>query len=87
MARCKLIGVQELDFEANDGKVIKGVKLHLSYPSDVVYGEKVDTKFISDNLCRKIGAYAEDFKEFVGSEIELILNPEGKLVGVSAVEE
>ena len=87
MARCKLIGVQELDFEANDGKLIKGVKLHLSYPSDMVYGEKVDTKFISDNLCRKIGVYAEDFKEFVGSDIELILNIEGKLVGVSSVEE
>lgn len=85
MAKCRLIGVQELDFEANDGKPIKGVKLHLSYPSDVVYGEKVDTKFISDNLCRKIGVYAEEMKELVGGEIELLLNPDGKLVGVAAV--
>lgn len=85
MARCKLIGVQYLDFESNDGKLIKGLKLHLSYPSDGIYGEKVDTKFISDKACSKIGSSVDNLIDLVGDEIELLLNPDGKLVGISAV--
>lgn len=83
MANATLLGVQELDFETKEGNTIKGIKLHISYNDPFVYGAKADTKFLSDSLCRNIGLTASELKELVGGEIELEMNPDGKLVGIS----
>lgn len=83
MASCKLLGVQQVDFTSDDGKPIVGIKLHISYLSDNVHGEKVDTRFLSESLCKKIGITAVELIDLIGSDVELVLNPDGKVVGIA----
>lgn len=86
MAKVKLLGVQELDFKSNDGKEIKGIKLHVSFPDEFVYGYKVDTKFISDDACHNLHIYPAELKDLCGSEINIETNFSGKLVGISVAD-
>lgn len=87
MARVTLLGVQELDFQANDGKDIKGIKLHVCFPDEFVSGQKVDTKFISDSSCRHLHISSAELDGFIGKQIEISTNFNGKLLGISLSEE
>lgn len=87
MAKVRLIGVQELDFETKDGKNIKGIKLHVSFPDEYVYGEKVDTLFISDDACKNLHIYSAELKDLVGELINVETNFSGKLLSISAAAE
>lgn len=87
MAKVKVIGVQELDFETKDGKNIKGIKLHVSFPDEYVYGEKVDTLFISDEACKNLHIYLAELKVLVGELINVETNFSGKLLSISAAAE
>lgn len=42
----QLIGYKQLDFVANDGKPVKGVKLFICYEAPNVNGFMTDSKFI-----------------------------------------
>lgn len=83
MATVTLLGVQELDFQADDGKQIKGIKLHVAFPDQFVSGQKVDTKFISDAVCSNLKIYPSELKDFIGEEIEIQTNFSGKLMGIT----
>lgn len=83
MAKVTLLGVQELDFASNDGKQIKGIKLHVCFPDELVSGQKVDTKFISDAACSNLHIYPSELKDYIGEEIEINTNFSGKLLGIS----
>lgn len=84
MAKVRLIGVQELDFDTKEGNNIKGIKLHVSFPDEFVYGEKVDTKFISDEACHNLHIYPAELKDLVGELINIETNFSGKLLSISA---
>ncbi len=83
MAKVKLIGVQELDFDTKEGNHIKGIKLHVSFPSEFVYGEKVDTKFISDDSCHNLHVDPEELKDLVGMFINIECDFSNKLIGIT----
>lgn len=84
MAKVKLLGVQELDFTTKEGKEIKGIKLHFSYPDDLVYGFKADTKFISDDAVRNLRINVAELKDLCGTDINIETNISGKLTGISS---
>ena len=42
----KVLGTRDLDFEATDGKEIKGKQIFVSYHQDNVNGEIVDKVFV-----------------------------------------
>ena len=86
MAKVRLIGVQELDFDTKEGNNIKGIKLHVSFPDEFVSGEKVDTKFISDDACHNLHIYPAELKDLIGEVINIETNFSGKLLSISAAE-
>ena len=87
MAVVSLIGVQNLDFKGDDGREIKGIKLHISYPDPHVSGEKVDTKFLRDDFCKDHGFTASLLEGFVGSDVDLIINLNGSISDIQPVSE
>lgn len=86
MAKVRLIGVQELDFDTKEGNNIKGIKLHVSFPDEYVSGEKVDTKFISDDACHNLHIYPAELKDLIGGFINIETNFSGKLLSISAAD-
>lgn len=85
MAKVSLLGVQELDFTTQDGKEIKGIKLHVYYPDDLVYGFKADTKFISDDAVKNLRINVAEIKDLCGTEINIDTNISGRITGLSSV--
>lgn len=85
MAKVSLLGVQELDFTTQDGKEIKGIKLHVYYPDDLVYGFKADTKFISDDAVKSLRINVAEIKDLCGTEINIDTNISGRITGLSSV--
>lgn len=85
MAKVFLLGVQELDFTTQDGKEIKGIKLHVYYPDDLVYGFKADTKFISDDAVKNLRINVAEIKDLCGTEINIDTNISGRIMGLSSV--
>ena len=55
MAKVTLIGVRNLDFTADDGKVIQGVKIFFAHDDPNVEGQVTENKFISSASCDKMG--------------------------------
>lgn len=86
MAKVTLLGIQELDFDTNDGKNIKGIKLHVYYPDNFVYGFKADTKFISDDSVKNLRLNVAELKDLCGTVVNIETSLGGKIVGISAAE-
>lgn len=85
MAKVNLLGVQNIDFENNQGDTVKGIKLHVTYKDENVAGEKCDSKFISAAACKNLGIVFDDLLAFVGSEVDIEQNLNGKVVGINPV--
>lgn len=86
MAKVKLYGVQELNFDADDGKHVEGIKLHFGAFNKHVYGEKVDTKFFDVPACDRLGLNYSDLCSWVGKEIDFDLDFSREIVGIRLVD-
>lgn len=45
-----VIGIQKVDFKAQDGNVIKGTKLYLTFDKDYVDGKACETIFVKESI-------------------------------------
>lgn len=82
--KVKLIGVRSINFEdKKTGNEISGIKLFIAYPETDVYGLMTDDRFISDNVFVSFGVPVKDLIESIDSDINLEINPKGKVVGIS----
>ena len=71
-----LKGYRKLDFTTDDGNVIKGNQLFVSFPEDGVTGEMTDKLFIQDGM--ELPALAP------GMSLDVTFNRRGKVVAVKA---
>lgn len=79
----KLLGLRPVEFEdEKTGNMIEGVSLYIAYPDEDVYGEIADKKFINKDTLTRLNLRDDQLIEAVGSEIDLTLNPRGKLSGI-----
>lgn len=85
MAKVNLCGVQQIDFENDQGQKIKGIKLHVSYPDDNVTGNACAAKFISQKLCERLGVSVESLEPLIGQVIQLDTDFKGKVTDISEV--
>ena len=85
MAKVRLIGLQNLDFETRDGNTIQGLKLHINYPDENVMGLIADSKFISREACKNLGITVDTLSPLIGKDVELETNIKGKVTGVRPV--
>lgn len=85
MAKVHLVGLQPLDFPNKDGEQIKGINLHVNYDDENVYGEKADTKFLSDILCRNKGITIDTLLPYIGTDIDIEVNLKGKVTGINPI--
>ena len=86
MAKVHLVGIHDMDFPTRDGKDrIDGIALQINYKDANVYGLKVESKFISRELCKTIGFTVDYLTPFIGKTVELETNINGKVVGISEV--
>lgn len=83
MAKVHLVGVQPLDFPNNKGEQIKGINLHINCEDDDVYGQRADTKFLSDILCKNKGITIDTLLPYLDSDIEIDVNLKGKVTGIT----
>ncbi len=86
MAKVRLYGVQDLDFDTKEGDHIRGIKLHYGSPNQHVYGERVDTKFISASGCEALGVTYDSLCTMVGEEVNFDMGLSGEIVGISLSE-
>lgn len=78
-----LFGVQKVDFVGNDGKPVKGIKLHIGYPVGFVDGMKVETKWINYSVCTERKFTPELFSSFVGGDVDLQCDLSGSIIDIS----
>ena len=86
MAIVKLVGLQNLDFETRDGKLIQGIKLHFTAPDENVMGHLADSKFINSVSCANLGITIDSLSPFIGKDIEIDTNLKGNITGVKPVD-
>lgn len=80
--KVKLIGVRSLNFTADDGRDISGIKLFIAYPENDVYGLMTDSRFISDNVFESFDVPVKDLINSIDSDIDVDINPKNKIVGI-----
>lgn len=85
MAHVNLVGVQNLDFETNDGKAIQGIKLHMNYLNKNVEGLKADTKFISRDACNQANITLDSLRPLIGGVVDLDVGIDGTVCGITEV--
>ena len=85
MAKAKLIGVQDMDFNTRKGDHIDGIKLHITYPDENVMGLMADGKFISREACKTYGITVDGLAPMIGKDVEFETNVKGKVTGVRPV--
>lgn len=84
--KVSLIGVRSINFTTDEGNEISGIKLFIAYPEDNVYGKITDSRFITDNVFSNLGVPVDTLLNSIGSEIDIEINPKGKVVGISCQE-
>ena len=84
--KVKLVGLYPLDFPAKDGSQIKGINLQCNFADDQVYGEKADSKFMSDIVLKNLGLKLDDLLPLIGSDVNLELNFKGKVNGITPIK-
>lgn len=84
--KVSLIGVRSINFTTDEGNEISGIKLFIAYPEDNVYGKICDSRFITDNVFSNLGVPVDTLLNSIGSEIDIEINPKGKVVGISCQE-
>lgn len=85
MAKVNLCGVQPMDFDTREGDNVKGIKLHVSFQDENVFGYAVDTKFLSAQACKNLGITEDDLESLIGQVVEIETNLKGKITGICSV--
>ncbi len=83
MALATLLGIQPVDFDTSEGKNIKGLKLHISFPDPDVMGTACDQKFMTEAACKNLNVNLDILSEYVGCAINIDTNPKGKLISIT----
>lgn len=85
--KVSLIGLRSINFTTDEGNEISGIKLFIAYPEDNVYGKICDSRFITDNVFTNLGVPVDTLLNCIGSDIDIEINPKGKVVGLSCPEQ
>ena len=85
MAKVNLIGVRNLDFKADDGKTIQGVKIFFSHDDPNVKGQITENKFISSAACGNMGITFDDLVSHIDEVLDIDVDFNGKIIGISEV--
>lgn len=75
----RLLGVQKIDFTNQNGQVINGINLYVSFPDENVEGLKCGKFFIKDNI-----ALPKNIK--LNDKIDISFNYKGKIESVTIAE-
>lgn len=81
--KVNLIGLRELDFETDKGDQVQGIKIFIAYPDEGVYGNTVDSRFISANMFEKLGVPVKDLIDHIDQVIDIEISPKNKIVGIT----
>lgn len=79
MEEWKVIGYQDVDFTAPDGKNIQGIRLYLTAPADPDrggIGDMCNTQFITNRI---------NYMPMVGDQIRLSFNRYGKVQSIEVI--
>lgn len=74
----QLQGIESIHFQNNSGQEIKGIKLHVAFPSEVVDGLQVEHFFLKDGI-----NLPKDTK--LNDTINIEFNHRGRIQGVNKV--
>lgn len=85
MAKVNLIGVRNLDFKGDDGKMIQGVKIYFAHDDPNVEGQITENKFISSAACGNMGITFNDLAAHIGEVLDIDVDFNGKIIGISQV--
>jgi len=75
----ELTGYRKLDFTAQDGSVVKGTQLFISFSDEDVVGSKTEKVFIRDGMPLPAGMKP-------GDAISIEFDMKGKVVDISGID-
>ena len=78
-----LSGLQDMNFPANDGKIVDGVKLHYNLVDPNVIGRGAFNQFVPRHVFDTFSLGSEHLEEILGTEVEIVFNNKGKIVGLN----
>ena len=82
--KVKLLGVRPVEFtDEKTGELIEGISMYIAYPDLDVYGLLADKKFISNSASEKLGINIEMLIKSINSDIDIELNPRGRLSSIT----
>lgn len=73
----KVIGFRKSDFMGNDGEMVKGMNIFVTYPSEKGEGEECERLYLTEKRLAEIG-----YKPAVGDEVKPEYNRFGKIAGL-----
>mgnify|MGYP001085767332 CR=1 FL=1 len=73
----KVIGFRKSQFKGNDGDMVKGMNIFVTYPSEKGEGEECERLYLTEQRLSEIG-----YKPAVGDEIKPEYNRFGKVSGL-----
>ena len=83
----RLLGLRPVEFTNKEtGEVVEGISLYFAFPDADVYGEVADKKFISNDVIEKLHLNVDEFVNAIGSDIDIMLNPRGRLSAISVCQ-
>ena len=84
----KLLGVRPVEFvDEKTGEQIEGISMYIAYPDPDVYGVIADKKFIRNDAAEKLGINIETLVEGINKDIDIELNPRGKLSSITVCQQ
>lgn len=82
--KVKLLGVRPVEFtDEKTGEIIEGISMYIAYPDPDVYGVIADKKFIRNDAAEKLGIDIKSLTEGINKDIDIELNPRGKLSSIT----
>lgn len=82
--KVKLLGVRPVEFpDDKTGEMVKGMSLYITYPDSDVYGVIADKKFINISVADRLNINIETLVKSINSDIDIELNPRGRLSSIT----
>lgn len=80
----KLLGVRPVSFtDDKTGEIIEGISLYIAYPDPDVYGVVSDKRFIRNDSIAKLKIDTKTLIEAIDHDIDIELNPRGRLSAIT----
>lgn len=73
----KVIGFRKSEFKGDDGNMVKGMNIFVTFPSEKGEGEECERTYLTEKRLAEIG-----YKPTVGDEIKPEYNRYGKVSGL-----